>query len=75
MRPRYKTLPLSFIYTELGFDQITDAIDFLQEHRAAHFNNANVPDEEKTLDCRALSAHLTEIFEEKYRKVQIKGAV
>jgi SAC3 family protein LENG8/THP3 len=45
------------------------------EHRSGLFRNPNSADEEKTLDCKAAAQPLTQIYEEKYRKVQIKGAV
>jgi hypothetical protein len=44
-------------------------------HRAAHFVNPNSPDAEKILDCKAVSTELPAVLEEKYRKVQIKGAI
>jgi hypothetical protein len=44
-------------------------------HRAGHFVNPNSPDAEKILDCKAVSTELPAVLEEKYRKVQIKGAI
>ncbi len=44
-------------------------------HRAARFVNPNHPDGEKILDCRTVSAELPAVLEEKYRRVQIKGAI
>ncbi len=44
-------------------------------HRAAHFVNPNGPDAEKILDCKAAGVELPAVLEEKYRKVQIKGAI
>jgi hypothetical protein len=44
-------------------------------HRAAQFVNPNSPDAEKILDCKAASTELPAVLEEKYRKVQIKGAI
>jgi len=44
-------------------------------HRAAHFINPNSPDVEKILDCKAAGVELPAVHEEKYRKVQIKGAI
>ncbi|GJE91130.1 hypothetical protein PsYK624_072790 [Phanerochaete sordida] len=76
MSKAYMTLRLSFISTELAFDNATQAKEFLDQHRAGTlFKNPNSADEEKILDCKAAHATLVQIFEEKYRKVQIKGAV
>lgn len=72
---RYRTIPLSFIEKELGFDSTLQAREFLQEHRAATFTNPNSPDAQAILDCKPASAPLAQVFEEKYRKVQIRGAV
>ena len=73
---RYMTLRLSFISTELAFDNATQAKEFLDQHRAGtFFKNPNSADDEKILDCKAAHPTLVQIFEEKYRKVQIKGAV
>jgi hypothetical protein len=44
-------------------------------HRAAHFVNPNNPDAEKILDCKTVSMELPTVLEEKYRRVQIKGAI
>lgn len=68
-------LSLSFIQNELAFDNLVATREFLTEHRAAFFQNQNSPDSEKILDCKTAGAPLTQVFEEKYRKVQIKGAV
>ena len=72
---RYRTLQLSFIQNELAFDTLAAAREFLAEHRAAFFQNPNSPDMEKVLDCKPAGGPLASVFEEKYRKVQIKGAV
>lgn len=70
------SLRLSFISTELAFDTVGQAKEFLEQHRAGtFFKNPNSPDDEKILDCKAAHQTLVQIFEEKYRKVQIKGAV
>ncbi|KAJ3550567.1 hypothetical protein NM688_g5045 [Phlebia brevispora] len=75
MTKAYRYLPLPFIQNELAFDTLAQAREFLMEHRAATFQNPNQPDEEKVLDCKPAAAPLAQVFEEKYRKVQIKGAV
>jgi hypothetical protein len=72
---RYKTLSLSFIHKELAFDNLAEARDFLMNNQCAFFTNPNCPDEEKTLDCKPIIPELARIFEEKYRKITIKGAV
>ncbi|KAF7308675.1 PCI domain-containing protein [Mycena chlorophos] len=71
----YRTIPLSFLHQELAFETFEHAREFLQEHSAAHFTNPHSADSEKILDCRAAGAQLAQTFEEKYRKVLIKGAI
>lgn len=76
MTKAYLSLRLSFISTELAFDNVTQAKEFLEQHRVGNFfKNPNSPDDEKIMDCKAAHQTLVQIFEEKYRKVQIKGAV
>ena len=72
---RYQRLCLTFIHQELAFDSVTHVREFLMSHRAGHFVNPNSPDAEKILDCKAVSTELPAVLEEKYRKVQIKGAI
>ncbi|KAI0825895.1 SAC3/GANP/Nin1/mts3/eIF-3 p25 family-domain-containing protein [Irpex lacteus] len=71
----YKTISLAFLEKELGFDSLIQAREFLQEHNAAFFQNPNNPDTELVLDCRPTQGTLMATYEEKYRKIQIKGAV
>ncbi|KAI0705133.1 SAC3/GANP/Nin1/mts3/eIF-3 p25 family-domain-containing protein [Cytidiella melzeri] len=71
----YITISLAFIEKELGFDSLIQAREFLQEHNAAFFKNPNSPDTDAILDCKPAAGTLTTTFDEKYRKVQIKGAV
>jgi len=73
--PRYQRLPLAFVTQELAFESVTHAREFLAEHRAAAFVDPRVPDAEMQLDCRTATAELGTVYEEKYRKVQIKGAI
>ncbi|KAI0060934.1 hypothetical protein BV25DRAFT_1857987 [Artomyces pyxidatus] len=75
MSKAYQKLPLSFVVQELAFESYTEAREFLEAHRAACFANPNSPDSEKHLDCKAAGAELPQVLEEKYRKVQIKGAI
>ena len=66
---------MSFIQNELAFDSLAQVRDFLTDSRAGVFQNPNAPDTEKILDCKPAGAPLAQVLEEKYRKVQIKGAV
>jgi len=75
MTKAYQRLPISFIHQELAFDNHTQTREFLMSHRAAFFVEPNSPDGEKQLDCKAAWGELAQVFEEKYRKVQIKGAI
>jgi SAC3 family protein LENG8/THP3 len=72
---RYKALPLSFIHNVLAFDSLDAARIFLVNHSAAFFTNLRAPDSEKILDCRPAFPQLSQAFEERYRKVHIKGAI
>ncbi|KAJ6624970.1 SAC3/GANP/Nin1/mts3/eIF-3 p25 family-domain-containing protein [Mycena sp. CBHHK59/15] len=71
----YKSILLSFVQQELAFESLVQAREFLVEHSAACFTNANHPDPHKTLDCKPAGAQLAQAFETKYRKVLIKGAI
>ncbi|KAJ3784378.1 SAC3/GANP/Nin1/mts3/eIF-3 p25 family-domain-containing protein [Lentinula aff. detonsa] len=71
----YRTISLSFIQNELAFDDLDSTIKFLEEHKAAHFTNPGSPNSEKMIQCKSAAAHLGQVFEEKYRKVGIRGAV
>ncbi len=72
---RYQRLSLAFIHQELAFDSLNHVQEFLMSHRAAHFVNPNNSDAEKILDCKTVSMELPAVLEEKYRRVQIKGAI
>ncbi|KIK61600.1 hypothetical protein GYMLUDRAFT_996089 [Collybiopsis luxurians FD-317 M1] len=71
----YRTISLSFIQNELAFDDLESTIKFLEEHKAAHFTNLTSPNSEKIIECRSAAAFLAQVYEEKYRKVGIKGAI
>ncbi|KAH9479661.1 THP3-like protein C2A9.11c [Psilocybe cubensis] len=71
----YKTIPLSFLQSTLAFDNLEEARTFLVEHRITFFTNPNSPDSEKVLDCKPAMAEVARVFEDKYRKVTIKGAI
>ncbi|KAG0709216.1 SAC3/GANP/Nin1/mts3/eIF-3 p25 family-domain-containing protein [Suillus ampliporus] len=75
MTKAYRTLSLPFIQNELGFDTVTEAREFLMTHGSAFFINPNAPDREKTVECKSAAPQLAQIYEEKYRKVGIKGAI
>ncbi|KAK7687971.1 hypothetical protein QCA50_009190 [Cerrena zonata] len=75
MTKAYRALPLAFMQNELAFDGLPEARKFITDHNAAHFTNPNDPEAKLILDCKPVAAVLNQIFEEKYRKVQIKGAV
>lgn len=71
----YKTIPLTFLQNELAFDNLDMTKDFLKNHSALFFSNPRAPDTQKALDCKPATAQLVTVFEEKYRKVLIKGAI
>ncbi|KAF9221368.1 hypothetical protein BS17DRAFT_797160 [Gyrodon lividus] len=75
MTKAYRTLTLVFIQNELAFDTLTDAQTFITSHGAACFTNPNSPDRAKVLDCKSASPLIAQAYEEKYRKVAIRGAV
>ena len=72
---RYKTIPLPFIHNVLAFDSLDAARVFLVNHSAAFFTNPRAPDSEKIIDCKPAMPQLSQAFEERYRKVLIKGAI
>ncbi|ESK97723.1 nuclear export factor [Moniliophthora roreri MCA 2997] len=71
----YRTIPLTFIQNELAFDDLEATREFLKEHKAEYFTNAIARDSEKTFDCKLATPVLAQVYEEKYRKVGIKGAI
>ncbi|THH19429.1 hypothetical protein EW146_g1717 [Bondarzewia mesenterica] len=71
----YQQIPIAFIHQELAFDTYAQTREFLMNHSAGFFVNPNSPDAQKVLDCRAAAGPLAQVFEEKYRKVQIKGRI
>ncbi|EIW79201.1 hypothetical protein CONPUDRAFT_127098 [Coniophora puteana RWD-64-598 SS2] len=75
MSKAYRTLALSHIQQELAFDSLTEAREFLATHRSAVFTKPNDADKDKILDCKAAAPLLLAAYEEKIRKVQIKGAI
>ncbi|KAJ4465799.1 SAC3/GANP/Nin1/mts3/eIF-3 p25 family-domain-containing protein [Lentinula edodes] len=71
----YRTISLSFIQNELGFDDLDSTIKFLEEHKGAHFTNPTSSNSQKIVECRSAVTYLGQVYEEKYRKVWIRGAV
>ncbi|KII85821.1 hypothetical protein PLICRDRAFT_44236 [Plicaturopsis crispa FD-325 SS-3] len=75
MTKAYKSLSLDFIHTELAFDSAEAAREFLANHQSGFFTNTNAPDSQKTLDCKPAHGQLVHVYEERYRKVLIKGII
>ncbi|KAH8832436.1 SAC3/GANP/Nin1/mts3/eIF-3 p25 family-domain-containing protein [Flagelloscypha sp. PMI_526] len=75
MSRSYMTLTISFITNELGFDDDSKTLEFLDSHGAAPF--IQNPNDLRTisLDCKNAKVALAEAYEEKYKKMQIHGAV
>lgn len=71
----YKTISLSYLENELAFDSSAQLCKFLVSHASAIYANPNSPDSEKVLDCKPVIPQLAQAFEEKYRKVGIRGAI
>lgn len=72
---RYRTIPLTFIHNELAFDSLEAARTFLTDHSCAFFVDADIADNQKNINCKAAIPRLIQVYEEKYRKVGIKGAI
>jgi len=71
----YRQIPLAFIQSELAFDDLEDARKFLTDHCAALFTDPNVPDHKKVIECKMAHSKLAPVYEQKYRRVMIKGAI
>ncbi|KAI0033678.1 SAC3/GANP/Nin1/mts3/eIF-3 p25 family-domain-containing protein [Vararia minispora EC-137] len=71
----YQKLPLTVIMQELAWDSTREVYEFLVKHGAACFANPNALDDDKELACKQAAPALQKAFEEKFRRVQIKGAV
>lgn len=72
---RYLILPLAFIYNELAFENMDKMMEFLTAHKVLCWQNPDARDEQKVFDCRQAQKILLQVYEEKYRKATIKGAV
>jgi len=68
-------IPLGVISNELAFETVHQAREFLKGHGAAFFVNATVPDVEKILDCKAVAPILARVYDDKFKKVGIRGAI
>lgn len=68
-------LSLTFVRDELAFDNAAHVTTFVTQHGAAFYQNPNVPDDQKILNCKVTQAPLAQAFEEKYRRATIKGAI
>ncbi|KAG2011387.1 hypothetical protein CC2G_011513 [Coprinopsis cinerea AmutBmut pab1-1] len=71
----YLKVPLTFLQNELAFESLEETVKFLQSHSAACFVDPRHPDSQKIVECRPAHAKLVQVYEEKYRKVAIKGAI
>ena len=68
-------LSLPFLTKELAFDSLEDTRKFLADHSADTFRDHRHPDSQKVFECKPAHPKLLQAYEEKYRKVQIKGAI
>ena len=68
------TLPLSFIASQLAFENAQEVHSFLEAHNAAIYApaDAKTPGEARQLDCRAARAGLAAALAN-YTKVDIKS--
>lgn len=69
------TVPLSFIEKQLSYDSLDAAFESLVAHNAAVFKSPSDLAAGKSLDCKVAFPLLAASFEEKYRKVGIKGRI
>lgn len=67
----YRTIPILFVHKELAFDSLGATRAFLEDHSCAFYVDKN----QENLDCKRANAVLNEVYESKYRKVGIKGAI
>jgi hypothetical protein len=54
---------------------LPEALKFVETHGSAFFINPNAPNWDKTVECKSAAPQLAQVYEEKYRKVGIKGAI
>lgn len=71
----YKTFPLAYLRQELAFDDYEATHKFLVDHSVTYFVDPYKHDDEKDLDCKFANPKIKEIFEAKYRRIQIRGAI
>ncbi|KAI5121498.1 hypothetical protein M0805_006535 [Coniferiporia weirii] len=75
MSKAYQQLSLPFIQDELAFEGTAQVAVFLTQHRAAFYQDPTVADNNKVLDCKSAQAPLAQVYDEKYRKATIRGAI
>ncbi|KAL1746823.1 SAC3/GANP/Nin1/mts3/eIF-3 p25 family-domain-containing protein [Schizophyllum fasciatum] len=67
----YKQIPISFLQNELCLETLEGTHQFLQDFGCSVYTTDN-----KSVDCAAIDqATLQKSFEQKYRKINIKGAI
>lgn len=74
---RYKTLPISYLLKELGYEdnELPRLIKFLTEHSASIFTNPNAPERDFIVDVKSALPGVLQAQVAKYTKVGIKGQV
>lgn len=73
---RYQKVSLTFISDELAFENgVEDAHEFMVAHGAGFYVNPNLATSEKILDGKLAAPALATAYEEKYRRVAIKGSI
>ena len=72
---RYKTIPLSFLSSELAIDDTKETLDFLDAHIMTTFTNPNSADKDKIVDFKSVYTELIKVYDDKYKKVNIRGAI
>jgi len=75
MTKAYLTIRLSYIASELAFEDANEAHEFLVSHQATFYSNAQAPNAEKQLDSKLATPVLARVFEEKYKRVQILKSI
>lgn len=74
--PRYRPgIALTFITSELAFDSVDEANQFLADHNSAVYLDDSLPLGDRIFDGKTAFQTLAQEFETKYRKVGLKGRV
>lgn len=78
---RYQQIPLSLITSQLAFEDLVEARDFLNQLEAAKFKPATATtaksatgERDDMLDCKLAHAALAQAYG-KYNKVDLKGQI